>query len=475
MKRLTNSITLLVVLIFFASLSTAQTEKSIEGNWLGTLEFSGLKMRIAFKVNRNGEEYTAKFDSIDQAMKDLDVDSVILEGGLVKFVATKLGFTYEGKLNETGNEIAGNLKQGPAAFPLVLKRVSELPTIGRPQDPKKPYPYIEEEVSYRNEKDNVKLAGTLTLPSTSGTYPAVILITGSGGQDRNETIAGHRPFLVLSDALTRKGIAVLRVDDRGVGGSDLGAPTVTTENYATDVLAGVAYLKSRKEINPKQIGLIGHSEGGMIAPMVAARSEDVAFIVMLAGLGQTGADVLYMQTELLQKATGIPAAVSARSIALMKTIHQILRTQSDKKVAEQQIRDAISKSAAEVPEDQKTAFAPIKTTMETQVPMYISDWFRFFSSFDPQPTLKKVRVPVLALNGELDLQVPWKENLDLIAAALKAGGNKDYTVKSFPKLNHLFQTSQTGALSEYGKIEETMSPQVLETIAAWILEHTQKR
>jgi len=457
------------------TVSTAQTPKNIEGNWLGTVDFGGLKLRLAFKVSRNKEKYTAKFDSIDQGAKDLEVDSVIQEGDDVKFLATKLGLTYEGKLNETGDELVGTLKQGTAAFPLVLKRVSEMPAIGRPQDPKKPYPYIEEEVSYRNEKDKVKLAGTLTLPATTGSYPAVILITGSGAQDRNETIFGHRPFLVLADALTRKGIAVLRVDDRGVGGSDLGPPTATSENYAEDVLAGIAYLKSRKEINPKQIGLVGHSEGGMIAPMVAARSNDVAFIVLLAGLGQTGANVLYAQTELLQNVTGVPAPVTGRTVALLKTVFDILKAQPDKKLAEQQIREAIAKSAADIPEDQKNAFASIRTTMETQTSMYVSDWFRYFLLFDPQPTLKKVRVPVLALNGELDLQVPWKKNLDLIGAALKAGGNKDYTVKSFPKLNHLFQTSQTGALSEYGKIEETMSPQVLDTIANWIVEHTAKR
>jgi pimeloyl-ACP methyl ester carboxylesterase len=366
----------------------------------------------------------------------------------------------------------GVLYQGPASLPLVLKRVADLPTINRPQDPKKPYPYDEEEVSYRNEKDNIKLAGTLTLPRGGGSHPAVVLITGSGAQDRNETIAGHRPFLVLADHLTRNGIAVLRVDDRGVGGSEPGSPIATSENYAGDVLAGVQFLKTRKEINPKKIGLIGHSEGGMIAPIAAARSTDVAFIVLLAGAGQRGEDVIYSQTESIQKAMGTDPEVITQANALQKRIHAIVKAQEDGKRIGELVNEDVTRFVAGLNESQRKAFVPIESTIKALSPMYQTAWFRYFIMFDPTPVLKKVTVPVLALNGEQDLQVPWKENLDLIAAALKAGNNKDFTTKSFPKLNHLFQTSQTGALSEYGKIEETMSPEVLNTISEWILKRT---
>src|SRR6185295_8812237 len=203
------------------------------------------------------------------------------------------------------------------------------------------YPYDEQEVSYRNEKDNVKIAGTLTLPRSAGPYPVVLLITGSGSQDRNETIAGHRPFLVLADYLTRNGIAVLRVDDRGVGGTDLGSRSATSENFAEDVVAGVSFLKQRKEINPKMIGLIGHSEGGMIAPMVAARSNDVAFIVLLAGLGQRGEDVIYAQIELIHKAQGTHVDTTRHTIALVKKIHSIVKTETDEKRIEQRINEEI--------------------------------------------------------------------------------------------------------------------------------------
>ena len=469
-KQLTQSALLIVLFVTFVFAQVANS--SIEGNWSGAIEAGGIKLRLVFKVSKIATGFQAKFDSIDQGATDLDVDTVTVEDRLVKFEAKKYGFRYEGKLNDQGDEMNGVLYQGPASLPLVLKRVADLPTINRPQDPKKPYPYDEEEVSYRNEKDNIKLVGTLTLPRGGGSHPAVVLITGSGAQDRNETIAGHRPFLVLADHLTRNGIAVLRVDDRGVGGSEPGSPTATSENYAGDALAGVQFLKTRKEINPKKIGLIGHSEGGMIAPIAAARSTDVAFIVLLAGAGQRGEDIIYSQTELIQKAMGTDPEVITQANALQKRIHAIVKAQEDGKRIGELVNEDVTRFVAGLNESQRKAFVPIESTIKALSPMYQTAWFRYFIMFDPTPVLKKVTVPVLALNGEQDLQVPWKENLDLIAAALKAGNNKDFTTKSFPKLNHLFQTSQTGALSEYGTIEETMSTEVLNTISEWILKRT---
>ena len=461
-----------VMITLFATMVLGQaTAPSIEGNWLGSLDLGGAKLRLVFKITKTAAGYQAKFDSPDQGATDLDVDSVTVQDGVVSFEAKKFSLNYEGKLNDTGDEMQGTFSQGPASLPLILKRVTEAPKVGRPQDPKKPYPYDEEEVSYKNAKDNIKLAGTLTLPRGGSSYPAVVLITGSGSQDRNETIAGHRPFLVLADHLTRHGIAVLRVDDRGVGGSELGSPTATSENFAEDVLAGVEYLKTRKEINAKKIGLIGHSEGGMIAPMAAARSTDVAFIVLMAGMGQRGEDVIYTQSELIHKAMGTDPTVTANSVALQKRIHAIVKKEHDEKQVSVLLNQDIAQFVAALSEEQRKEFERTEATLKALIPMYRTAWFRYFIMFDPAPVLKKVTVPVLALNGEHDLQVSWKENLDLIAASLKAGGNKDVTTKAFPKLNHLFQTSPTGALSEYPKIEETISPEVLNTISEWILKH----
>jgi len=446
---------------------------NVEGNWLATLDVGGAKLRLVLKVEKSANGYAAKFDSPDQGAMDLPIDSIVLDGNKLTFSAAKFGITYDGTLNQSGDEISGTFKQGAGVTPMIFKRVAEAPKLNRPQDPKKPYPYDEQEVSYRNEKDNIKIAGTLTLPRGGGPYAAVLLITGSGSQDRNETIAGHRPFLVLADHLTRNGIAVLRVDDRGIGGTDIGSLSATSENFAEDVLAGVNFLKQRKEIDPKMIGLIGHSEGGMIAPMAAARSNDVAFIVLLAGPGQRGEDIIYTQTELIHKAQGTPPDTLAHIIALSRRINAIVKAETDEKRIEQRINEDIAAYVGTLNDIQKKQIEPAVPTIKAFIPMYKTPWYRYFITFDPHPVLKNVKVPVLALNGEHDLQVAWKENLDLIGASLK--DNKDVTIKAFSNLNHLFQTSETGLLSEYNQIEETISPEVLKTISDWILRRTSQK
>jgi uncharacterized protein len=393
---------------------------------------------------------SARFASLDQGAQEVPCARIEQAGMTVKF-ELKPGADFEGALNAQGSEISGNWKQSGATLPLVFKRVDKLPDTTRPQDPKKPYPYSEEEVSYENKPGRAKLAGTLTLPKGNGPFPAVLLITGSGQQDRDESLMGHRPFLVLADHLTRKGIAVLRVDDRGMGGSTGEVKTATTEDFGGDVLAGVEFLKSRgKEIDIHKIGLIGHSEGGVIAPMVALRSHDVAFIVMMAGTGVPGDEILMAQIEAISKVAGVPAATIAKNLDAERQILDIVKQESDPKVREARLR---------------------LTPATAQLQAVMSPWFRFFIMYDPAPALQKITCPVLALNGELDLQVPASLNLPAIEKALKAGGNRDYEVVKLPKLNHLFQTSQTGSIEEYGKIEETIAPVALETMSAWILRH----
>lgn len=473
MKNLICYLTVALALLIVLSISISAQTAALEGNWLGAIETSGVKLRLVLKVIKSSDgSLAAKLDSIDQGANDLEVETFKREGKSVRFEAKKFGISYEGMLNEIGDEISGTFKQGHASLPLIFKRTAAAVKISRPQDPQKPYPYDEKEVTYENKKDAVKLAGTLTLPRAGGQYPAVILITGSGAQDRNETILGHRPFLVLADYLTKRGIAVLRVDDRGVGGSSRGLPSATSENFVGDVLAGVEYLKTRKEINAKKIGLIGHSEGGMIAPLAAVRSKDVAFIVLMAGPGQTGEDILYTQGSLIQKAGGASVEAMWLNTAVQKIIFTVMKTEPDNQRAEQQIRALLDKQASELNEEQRKIFAPIKTAAESQIQMTLSPWFRYFITYNPRPTLERVKISVLAVNGENDLQVASKENLEIINAALKKGENKDYIIRSFPKLNHLFQTSETGSPGEYGTIEETIAPQVLELIGDWIVKRT---
>jgi len=345
----------------------------------------------------------------------------------------------------------------------------------RPQEPKKPYPYIERQVEYTNLKAGVKLVGTLTLPSDKGPFPAVLLITGSGPKDRNETVFGHRPFLVLADYLTRQGIAVLRVDDRGVGESTGDFSQATSEDFASDVLAGREYLKTRKEINPEQIGLIGHSEGGLIAPMVAVKSPDVAFIVLMAGTGLTGEEILYLQGALISRAMGVSEEDIAKNRQFNEKIFSLIKEEKDEKTIEEKLRQMFMADWAELNEEEKKAIGDPEVYLKAQLQSLLSPWLKFFLTYDPKPTLSKVKCPVLAINGEKDLQVPPKENLSAIEEALVAGGNKNFTVEELPGLNHLFQTAQTGVPSEYAKIEETISPIALKIIGDWILEQTRDK
>jgi uncharacterized protein len=352
----------------------------------------------------------------------------------------------------------------------------------RSQEPQPPYPYYEEEVVFQNEKDGVRLAGTLSLPFSKGPFPAVVLSTGSGPQDRDETIFGHKPFRVLAHHLTRLGMAVLRADDRGVGKSTGNFSEATSEDFAFDALAGVEYLKTRKEIAQGEIGLLGHCEGGLIASIAAARSSDVAFVVMMAGPGLKGDQVVVGPGGVELEDVWMSAEVIAQNRAVQERIFAIIKQEKDRDVAETRIRkeaeifrDIASRIKAEAPESKRKTAETVAAAIEGQLPLFLSPWFRFYLMYDPRTALMNVKCPVLAVNGEKDIQIPAKENLDVIRHALEAGGNKDYTVLMLPNLNHLFQTARTGAISEYEQIEETISPVALDTVSDWILKHTSQK
>jgi pimeloyl-ACP methyl ester carboxylesterase len=443
--------------------------KSVEGTWQGTLKVGAFELRLAFKIKKKPDgSLTATMDSIDQGAKDIPADSVTWKDPNLKMELKKIPGVFEGKTNKDYSQFEGNWKQGGRSLPLTIKRVEKATELRRPQEPKKPYPYVEEEVSYENPRADVKLAGTLTRPQGEGPFPAVLLIAGSGPHGRNEEVLGHKVFLVLADYLTRRGIVVLRSDKRGVGKSTGKYDEATSADFAADALAGVQFLETLPQVDPHKIGLIGHSEGGIVAPMAAARSRDVAFIVLMAGTGVTGEEILYRQGADVLKTMGVDDKAIAQHRVVLERMFRVLKEEKDRKATEKKMHEAIAQEIAKLSEEDKKKAEAQKAVIEGQVQLMLSPWMRYFLMFDPQATLSLVHCPVLAINGVKDVQVAADINLPAIEKALRAGGNRDVTVRELPNLNHLFQTSKTGAVSEYAQIEETMSSTALALMGDWI-------
>jgi len=446
-----------------AAAAPAKTEpkpakpSDIDGAWLGTLAMGSIKLRVVFHIVNTADGLTATLDSLDQGMNGLATSSVTRNGASLKIEASKIDGVFEGKIAPDLSSIDGTWTQGGGSTPLVLKPIKDEAALQpkRPQNPVKPYPYHKEDVSYENKVQNVTLAATLTIPQGKGPFPGVVLITGSGPQDRDETLLGHKPFLVLSDYLTRHGIAVLRADDRGVAKSTGVFAKATTADFATDTEAGIAYLKTRPEVDPHKIGLVGHSEGGVIAPMVAARNKDVAFIVMMAGTGVPGDQVIVAQLKAIELAGGKSEEEATKDAKNQEEMIKLVETEKDETALQKDLRE---KMAGEVPEAQ----------IGMEISQLTSVWFRYFLTYDPATALRKVTCPVLAINGSLDKQVLPSQNLPAIRKALEEAGNKHVEIAELPGLNHLFQNAKTGSPAEYSQIEETISPVALEKMADWI-------
>lgn len=436
-----------------------------EGVWQGALEGNGMRLRLQLHVSHDDrKQLVGALDSPDQGVSGLPATKVSQKEATFHFEIPVVNGTYEGTLNAAKSAISGTWTQNDVTQKLEFQRSDKLLELVRPQHPVKPYPYREEELTFPNEKAKLLLAGTLTLPSGPGPFPAAILISDSGRQDRDESIGGHRPFLVLADHLTRKGLAVLRFDKRGIGKSTGNYDQATTDDFASDIEAALAYVKSRKEIDSKKIGLIGHSEGGIIAPLVATRSNDIAWIVLLAGAGLKGEEQLLLQTESSLRTAGVPDGEIFRTVSFNKQSYALVRQEKDAAALEAKLNDLIQSTS--------TGASMPAGALQAQVRLLVSPWFRAFLDYDPVPALQKTACPVLALNGERDLQVPPKENLSKIKKALEDGGNKDFQTVELPGLNHLFQHGPTGSPTEYGAIEETMAPEGLNAISDWVLKHT---
>jgi hypothetical protein len=464
---------LIVIVIFPFAFITAQ-QKDISGIWSGKLELpNSMKLTVVFNISKDDSgNYISTLDSPDQGAMGIPTESTTISNDslLIKIPAVQ-GF-YAGKINYDELKMTGKWSQGGMSLDFIVNKVDKVELPKRPQEPKEPFPYIAEDITFENKIDSVTLAGTLTFPQEGNNFPALVMISGSGGQDRNEELLGHKPFLVIADYLTRNGIAVLRFDDRGIGKSTGDHSKGTSEDFAKDVLAAVEFLKERKEINKTKIGLIGHSEGGMIASLAAIQSNDVAFIVMMAGLGIPGDSILYLQGELIQRAEGTSEEEIQKSVKLQREVFSLVKNSTDDEKLKTDLRDKFYSEYSTMTEEEKGKLGDPEVYINMQIKTITSPWFKYFLRFDPVPVLEKVKCPVLAINGEKDLQVPPKENLSAIEMALKKGGNNNFEVKMLSGLNHLFQTSTTGRISEYSQNEETISPVALETMLNWIKKTT---
>jgi len=444
-------------------------EKSpVSGSWKGKLSSGPVSLRIVFNISvLENDSLIVTLDSPDQGAKGIRIGPVIFDGNEINIKAPLLLGEYQGTLiNDT--LIEGIWSQAGTSNLLNLTRsVNGSPVLARPQEPVPPFPYLVKEVTFKNEKQNIILAGTLTMPEGEGPFPAVVLITGSGAQNRDSELMGHKYFWVLADLLTRQGIAVLRYDDRGVGESQGVYSTATSADLATDAEAALAYLKSLEMTDPELTGLEGHSEGGLIAAIVAASNPDVDFIVSMAGTGVTGEDVIQKQNYDIGKLSGVSEEELQKSYNSNKTFFAVIKEEPDDEKAIEKMTGLakemlVSENLSQAEEDQ--AMKQIQSSFGT-----LTDrWFRHFITTDPAQYWEKISCPVLALNGSKDVQVDADINLKAIEKAVKSGGNTNITVIKAEGLNHTFQHCETGLPSEYGDIEETISPEVPEIIAAWI-------
>jgi fermentation-respiration switch protein FrsA (DUF1100 family) len=442
-------------LLFVLTAMPAQQTKKATGVWKGTIGIPGKPVDIIFVITETGGKPETKANVPDQGGADFPASETVYRSDSVIISFSQMKAVYKGRIHADSSVITGNWEQYNTPYVLRLVPGKEV-ECKRPQEPKPPFPYKNEDVEIENIRDGVKLAGTLSMPAEGKGFPAIILITGSGPQDRNEEVFGHKPFLLISDYLTRMGFAVLRYDDRGTAKSTGDFSTSTTADFANDAEAALAYLKTRPEINTHKIGLLGHSEGGEIAPMIASHSKDVAFIVLLAGPGIKGSDLLLLQTASIARSLGS----SDMQIAIASGINRKIYgwAEMEGTAGTDSIRAYLSKTGQS------------KETVEKQLKMVSSPWFKYFLGLDPAVYLCKVTCPVLALNGTKDIQVPYKENLEAIRQNLEKAHNKHFTIQEMEGLNHLFQHCEKCTVGEYGALEQTMDPDVLKAIGEWLLK-----
>lgn len=440
----------LIFSLFFGQfVSKAQP---FEGTWQGDLSVQGVTLPFVVHLQKSGEGYTAKADSPKQNAFDLPADAIVTGDSIV--ISVKIGAEIRGRLTDD-TTIVSTFHQAGMQLPLTLHKIegyaAETAKPNRPQEPQEPYPYSTEDFVL-DKYGQTTLAGTITSPKEEGKYPAVILISGSGQQNRDEELFGHKPFKVLADYLTRQGIVVLRFDDLGVGGSKGDLENLTTLSQADDVEFLLSYLAAHPKVDTQRLGLIGHSEGGVIAPVIAARNTGVKYIVSLAGMAIPGYELLQRQMKDLN-----PESLSPTKEQFYAQIFQTLRSGGDRDVIRAEMQNQIDTFAAD---------GELTAQDTAALSNFFIPWFITFANLDPAVYLKDVQVPVMAVNGGKDVQVIAVDNLKAFEKALPP--NDKHLFKQYPGLNHLFQTAPTGAVLEYAEIEETFNPAVMQDIVGWI-------
>lgn len=460
---------------FYRVRDTTATSR-LPGHWLGWLSQGGTAvMRLGLNIlPAPCGQLLVTMDSPDQGTSALPMTNLRANGDSLHLELSYVKGAFDGVL--VSDSLLGRWSQNGSALDLRMgRRDSAATSLRRPQDPVPPFPYTEENVVYTNPADHTRLAGTLTMPPGAGPFPAALMITGSGAQDRNEALMGHKPFLVIADYLTRRGVAVLRVDDRGVGGSTGNIMTATISDNAGDALAGLEFLRHHARIDSSRVGLIGHSEGGWVAPLAASRSSHVAYVVLLAGPAVTGEAIRYAQDSVLGLAAGASGAMVSASHQINYAMYQALKAEPNDSLALDAMLNAAETAYQHLTPQEKAAIDTTLMFTDTaalrqKLTLLTTPWYRYLLAYDPVPALRALRVPALALFGDHDLQVPPRQSVPVLEQVM--AGRHNVTIRVFPGLNHLFQHAQTGLVAEYARIDETISPEVLRVIGDWILHLT---
>ena len=456
------------IIVFILSIVSLYSQ-DISGDWSGKAKRGDKEITFVFNIKQEGTSYSSVMNVPTFRVSGMKPAVTTFTNGKLTIDGSNLGMSYIANFNTELQQFEGTYKEGGIEMTLNLKKGAvEIEDQRRPQEPIKPYPYYEEEVMFENKEANITLAGTLTLPNKEGKFPVVILISGSGPQDRDETFMGHKPFLVLADHLTKQGIGVLRFDDRGQGASTGDFGSATTEDFSKDVLSAIDYLKTRNDIDKKHIGLIGHSEGGIIAPLAANNTNDVAFMVLLASTGISGTELSVMQSKTLRQ---FPVKdEKAYEENARKAIAIVTSSKSEQEI-KTELTAHYNAFIRPILKDLNVPEKNINAFISNQVNTSIKPWSRYFLQYNPADEIEKLQIPVLSLNGSKDTQVNAKINQNGIRQALIKGGNKDYKILELENLNHFFQECDTGKMDEYRKIEQTFSPIALKEISSWVLEH----